>query len=46
MMGKEICTDYIPTCHVGQDPRQGDLRISESYKDVIKKAHELDTQKD
>jgi radical SAM protein with 4Fe4S-binding SPASM domain len=45
MMGKEICTDYIPTCDVGQDPRQGDLRISESYKDVIKKAQELDTQK-
>lgn len=38
LMGKSICTDYIPTCNVGQDPRQGDLRISTNeHKNIIQK---------
>ncbi len=39
MMGKRICTDYIPKCDVGQDPRQGDLRLSDEYKKAMKKAN-------
>jgi radical SAM protein with 4Fe4S-binding SPASM domain len=27
LLGRSICTDYIPTCDVGQDLRQGDLRM-------------------
>lgn len=27
LLGYSICTDVIPTCNVGQDPKQGDLRI-------------------
>lgn len=30
MLGRPICTDEIPYYDVGQDPRQGDLRIDES----------------
>lgn len=28
LMGKPICTDFIPECNVQQDPQQGDLRLS------------------
>lgn len=38
LMGKEICTDNIPKYDVGQDPRQGDLRLSEQYREILKKS--------
>lgn len=29
LLGRSICTDFIPTCDVGQNPLQGNLRISQ-----------------
>ncbi len=29
LLGKQVCIDTIPKCDVGQDPRQGDLRLPE-----------------
>lgn len=39
MMGRSICTDFIPICDVGQDPKQGDLRLSDTYKEVLNKVN-------
>lgn len=30
LMGKPICTDFVPVCDVAQDPKQGDLRLPQS----------------
>ncbi len=36
-LGKEICTDTFPRANVGQDPRQGDLRVpsKEEIKEIL-----------
>lgn len=33
IIGRPVCKETIPTCDVGQDPRQGDLRIDLNKKD-------------
>lgn len=33
LIGRPICTDSIPVCSVGQDPLQGDLRITSDSRE-------------
>jgi len=41
MLGRPICIDSIPTCNVGQDPLQGDLRGGNNSAAVSNTAPEI-----